>query len=502
MKLIKAIFYYLTLPFVVFIKVLFFPVFFFVWLVKDPKRGKVFKLLLSVVDLIIILPFWALLYFGAYITFDRAFINPIYLVPVSGTGSMYPTFPEGNGLTNEEKMKETVANVEAIGFPNGLYLNGKRYFLHELQRGDIVSFTNEVTKKILNDDGQSGFIKRIVGLPGDTVELRSGLVYLNGVPLKEPYTAQAHATFGGDFLPECTVKKVPDGKYFVMGDNRKLSNDSRTELGFIDYKDIDTVITAKMQETEGLEKNWRDAKNDLSDSSKIKLTTLDFVNLINQQRVNKGISPLKENAKLDSSSKMRAEAILKFNDFSFDGSKSGLGMKKAIEDAGYSNVQWGEIRAQGYYTAQELIDHLTFDQSSMSGFLLNKDFQDVGIVAYEGLLENCPTQLIVIQLGGYIPPNYKSSDIQLWKDSLKNLKDIQPGWQALEKDTRSEFYIKNKTQIISINKLIQLRIDGTASIVKTMEANEWLSKEQEDFIDQSVTLAKEEKKLADYINGK
>jgi signal peptidase I len=63
------------------------------------------------------------------------------------------------------------------------------------------------------------YIKRVIGLPGETVEIKNGLVYINGVPLSEPYILDS---------PHYTMKKleVPQGYYFVLGDNRNNSNDS------------------------------------------------------------------------------------------------------------------------------------------------------------------------------------------------------------------------------------------------------------------------------------
>ncbi len=89
---------------------------------------------------------------------------------------------------------------------------GRVYLFQPPQRGDIVVF------RFPNDPSRD-FIKRIIGLPGETVEVRNGQVYINGQPLEEPYLRER---------PSYTFQPVavPPGHYFVLGDNRNNSSDS------------------------------------------------------------------------------------------------------------------------------------------------------------------------------------------------------------------------------------------------------------------------------------
>jgi signal peptidase I len=77
------------------------------------------------------------------------------------------------------------------------------------------------------------FIKRVIGLPGETVELRDGRLFVDGVRIREPYLRGAVDT--RDYGPV----RVPEGALFVLGDNRLNSNDSRFGLGFVP---VDKVV--------------------------------------------------------------------------------------------------------------------------------------------------------------------------------------------------------------------------------------------------------------------
>jgi signal peptidase I len=90
----------------------------------------------------------------------------------------------------------------------------ERFLFHPPRRGEVIVF-----KPPLDDDRK--YIKRIIAVPGDTVEIKGGKVYLNGEPIDEPYIKEA---VNYTMPPQL----VPAEEYFVMGDNRKDSSDSRS----------------------------------------------------------------------------------------------------------------------------------------------------------------------------------------------------------------------------------------------------------------------------------
>lgn len=96
-----------------------------------------------------------------------------------------------------------------------LFGNRLAYWNHDPERYDIIIF-------YYPDDETQRFIKRVIGLPGETVEIRDGKVYIDGadVPLRDDFCPE---TPTGDFGPY----RVPENSYFVLGDNREISRDSR-----------------------------------------------------------------------------------------------------------------------------------------------------------------------------------------------------------------------------------------------------------------------------------
>lgn len=117
-------------------------------------------------------------------------------------------------------------------FHSGEYILTSKitYKFRQMERGDVVVF-----RSLANPD--IDYIKRIIGLPGDTVEVRNSDVYVNGKMLDEGYIADRTNLWEGGFLRDSEPVRVPEGEVFVMGDNRPHSSDSR-EFGFVPIENL------------------------------------------------------------------------------------------------------------------------------------------------------------------------------------------------------------------------------------------------------------------------
>ncbi|MBX6394544.1 MAG: signal peptidase I [Alicyclobacillaceae bacterium] len=122
-------------------------------------------------------------------------------------------------VVDGESMEPTLHNGERLIVDKIVYDFGSPHY------GDVVIFRYPA-------DPSQDFVKRVIGLPGDRIEIRGGVVYRNGQPLEEPYTAEApRAPFG--------PAVVPPGHVFVLGDNRNHSKDSRDpSVGMVPYGNL------------------------------------------------------------------------------------------------------------------------------------------------------------------------------------------------------------------------------------------------------------------------
>jgi signal peptidase I len=136
--------------------------------------------------------------------------------------SMEPSLDTGQMLLVNRQMYFHFDVNSVLNYLPFVERDGEHIFypLHPPQRGDIVVFNPPV------GGNTKPYIKRIIGLPGETVEIRDGSVYVDGDPIDEPYLGNVTTSWpNGDPGRQLVV---PDGHFFVLGDNRNNSTDSRS----------------------------------------------------------------------------------------------------------------------------------------------------------------------------------------------------------------------------------------------------------------------------------
>jgi signal peptidase I len=159
-------------------------------------------------------------------------------------------------------------------WPAGDKMHG-RFMGSQPTRGDVIVFKYP-------QDNSTDFIKRLIGLPGETVQMKEGRLYINGaiVPRKrvadyiekvgdeERHVPQYEETLPGGKtyftldrdtnspLDDTRLFKVPAGHYFMMGDNRDNSDDSRQAVGFVPYENLEGKAMIRFFSTDGSARFW------------------------------------------------------------------------------------------------------------------------------------------------------------------------------------------------------------------------------------------------------
>ncbi|HML42289.1 MAG: signal peptidase I [Hyphomicrobium zavarzinii] len=186
----------------------------------------------------------------------RVFFFQPFNIP---SGSMKSTLLIGDYLF----VSKLSYGYSRFSFPFSPHLFSGRIFAAEPKRGDVVVFR-------LPQDESLDYIKRVIGLPGDEIQMKSGILYINGTPVPKVYKDEFANTECDPYFRHCRrvvykrfeetlpeglkytvldlepagdfdnteVFKVPPGHYFMMGDNRDNSADSRASVGYVPFENL------------------------------------------------------------------------------------------------------------------------------------------------------------------------------------------------------------------------------------------------------------------------
>lgn len=213
-------------------------------------KGKKPKLLdvryVGIIGVVILGIIWAGGYFVGYMGATRILGLRYVIAYMNEFDSMSPSFP-ANSIHKSYPYKNIVYKLN-------------RQYAYKFQRGDIVAFSNQ---NIIDAEAALGhstyaFAKRVIGISGDNIEIKAGMVFINGTAQVEPYTLEEYSTFIDpqrltqwdkyfhNDMSECKSYTVPQAQLFVLGDNRKNSDDSRY-IGFIREEDVTEYLPIQEQ---------------------------------------------------------------------------------------------------------------------------------------------------------------------------------------------------------------------------------------------------------------
>jgi signal peptidase I len=147
----------------------------------------------------------------------RTFVIQAFKIP---SGSMRPTLTEGDIILVNKFLYGAKIPFTDLRLPK----------ITDPHRGDCIVF-------IYPKNPKKDFIKRLVGLPGEVVEIRKGTIYINGKPILKLPFSQVYYQNKGDLGQQGQAVKIPDDHYFVLGDNSVNSEDSRV-WGFVPKNNI------------------------------------------------------------------------------------------------------------------------------------------------------------------------------------------------------------------------------------------------------------------------
>jgi len=377
---------------------------------------------------------------------EYGFINVPKTVPVSGT-SMLPTIKNGDKIT----------------------LNSPKKYL--LERGDIISFHNDQTEGLY-------YLKRIIGIPGDKVLIKEGHVFINGSPISEPYVKYG-PTYGNEFVIDCKTQTVPDHTYFVMGDNRIVSFDSRA-IGYVDEKDIDGVV--KVAQNQG-------ATVDTYLMNSVPMQTEVFLQKYNEARTAEHIGELISNSTLNGIAQKKASSISSHITDRTD----TFSVENELKKAGYGFTSVSEFITYGSLTEEQILNQIHEQYNAYFDFF-SDTFTEIGLSQSKAQISECTIPVTVIIIARPDRPTYSETTAIYWQKELSLVKTSL---------NQSKTFIShpgmNQEKIEKLANIIEESYRIASEINRAITAREWIDP---NMVERYYGLAKEANSLMEEIYEK
>jgi signal peptidase I len=354
------------------------------------------------------------------------------------------------GIINSIKDIHVIGESMMPTIKNGSYVELASAKNNTIEYGDIISFSNLET-------GKASYIKRVIGLPGDELIIKNGLVNLNNQFLDEPYIFNGLPTYSNTFLHECVSYTVPDNTYLVFGDNRTVSQDSRV-LGYIKKIDINGIIKTHLKPKYLLNPPQTDLSRSIVDP------VLLFAK-INTFRIKNSVNSLMSDPTLSNLALHRAteiENIIENNQVFTDISESA-------RTAGYANLLIHEYIVYGKLTEEEIINQIN-EIGPEKDVFLSSNYYNMAISEPQKTENACAIQITVILISWPKIPTYDQSIIDKWKSEEVSSTNLIKAVQSLTGNTGVDQVLLNKL-ITSLAKQTEI----SSRIYRKMSAREPLN---------------------------
>lgn len=339
--------------------------------------------------------------------------------------------------------------------------NGSKVQLHspkkyKIERGDIVSFKNIET-------GGLYYLKRVVGLPGEKVSLKKGLVSIDNRFLEEEYILNNAPTFGNTFLVECNTYAVPENHYLVLGDNRTVSLDSRV-VGFVARKDIDGVIKTSSR------KVFVDEQKQ-GEILRVSFDVNTLLKEINEERKKLKKEPLVVSNSLKEVAQDRANQIKE----NFDNWKTKtIPLDQLLGQKNYQYNLAHEFITFGYLNEKDVVKQILELPTERSAFL-SDNYLDLGVGVVEKTNNECTFPIILIIVVWPTAPTYSQEIINSWAEEVTLSRQMLANLQSYFGNTNFD-----QVKLRELTEEAAQISERASQISQKVSTNEWVDSREID----------------------